>query len=89
MAKRKTIFILVEDSRETGLLSGDGITGTICYSLKETCVKLLKPQSYFNPDQRKWIKEMWDKYGPIKAYHDHTASAWLYCPTYVKRQVKL
>ena len=87
--KHKTIYILVEDARETGLTRGDGCTGTICYSLEDACIRILKRQWFFNPSERKWIKEMWKKLGPIKAYHEKTASAWLYCPSYIKRNIKI
>lgn len=87
--KTKTIYILVEDSRETGLLRGDGVTGKICYSLKEACETLLRRVWYFEPSQRQWIKEKWDELGPIKAWHDHVCTAWLYCPVYVKRRIKI
>lgn len=89
MAKYKTIYILVEDGRETGLLRGNGCTGTICYSLEEACIALLKRQWFYEPEQRKWIEEMREKHGPIKAYHNHTCSAWIYCPTYVRKRIKI
>ena len=52
MAKYKTIYILVEDGRETGLLSGDGITGKICYSLKKACETLTKRVWYVEADRQ-------------------------------------
>lgn len=87
--KTKTIYILVEDSRDTGLLRGDGITGQICYSLKEACETLLRRVWYYEPAQRTWIKEKWAELGPIKAWHEHVCTVWLYCPVYVKRRIKI
>ena len=85
----KTIYIILDDHRETGWGSGDGISGGICYSKKEACIALLKRVWYYEPEKRLWIKEMWKKYGPIKAWHDHVSSAWLYNPVYVTKRVKL
>lgn len=87
--KYKTIYIIIEDARETGLIRGDGCSGTICYSLEEVCTKILKRQWYFNPDMRTWIKDVWKKHGPVKAFHNHTCSAWIYSPTYVKRRIRI
>lgn len=47
MASYKTIYILVEDSRETGFLRGDGITGQVCYSLKESIRAEIEADSDF------------------------------------------
>lgn len=89
MAKYKTVFILLEDSRDTSMVHGNGCTGDVFYSLDDVCIKILKRQWYFNPDQRKWIKEMWKEHGPVKAFHSYTGTAWLYCPTYIKKRIKL
>jgi len=59
MASYKTVYILVEDSRETGFLRGDGITGQVCYSLKEACEKLLRRVWYYEPTYRQWIRQTW------------------------------
>jgi hypothetical protein len=84
---KKAVYILVEDSRETGLTSGNGITGKICYSKLEACTILLKRIWFFEPSLRKLIEEKRQELGDIKAYKD-VASWWYYCPVYVKRFIK-
>ena len=86
---KKAIYITVEDPRETGFQRGAGIVGKVFHSKKEVCEFLLKRVWYFEPNQRTWIEEVRKELGPIKAWHDRVQTGWLYCPTYVKRFVKI
>lgn len=85
MKKTQTIYIIIEDCRERK----EGVTGKIFYSLEDTCEFLIRRVWHFETGSREWIKQKWDELGPVEAWHKYVCSAWLYCPTYVCKRIKI